>query len=132
LVFSYRAAAHNKLNNNDQALSDCFRSIEIDPNYSKAYGRLGYIEKTKIWFINELIIDFHLFSVIYLSLDKAYEALDAYKKAHALEPNNENYKQSVKICEDRINGAPGGANAAGVCWSFSVNFILNLVLYLGS
>jgi small glutamine-rich tetratricopeptide repeat-containing protein alpha len=47
LVFSYRAAAHNKLNNNDQALSDCFRSIEIDPNYSKAYGRLGYIEKNK-------------------------------------------------------------------------------------
>ena len=38
-----RAAAHNKLNNNDQALNDCFRSIEIDPNYSKAYGRLGYV-----------------------------------------------------------------------------------------
>ena len=37
------AAAHNKLNNNDQALNDCFRSIEIDPNYSKAYGRLGYV-----------------------------------------------------------------------------------------
>jgi small glutamine-rich tetratricopeptide repeat-containing protein alpha len=37
----YSAAAHNKLNNNDQALNDCFRSIEIDPNYSKAYGRLG-------------------------------------------------------------------------------------------
>jgi small glutamine-rich tetratricopeptide repeat-containing protein alpha len=40
--FFSRAAAHNKLNNNDQALNDCFRSIEIDPNYSKAYGRLGY------------------------------------------------------------------------------------------
>jgi small glutamine-rich tetratricopeptide repeat-containing protein alpha len=40
--FTSSAAAHNKLNNNDQALNDCFRSIEIDPNYSKAYGRLGY------------------------------------------------------------------------------------------
>ena len=39
------AAAHNKLNNNEQALNDCFRSIEIDPNYSKAYGRLGYGRK---------------------------------------------------------------------------------------
>ncbi|CAF4901187.1 unnamed protein product, partial [Rotaria magnacalcarata] len=36
--------------------------------------------------------------VIYLSLDKVHEALDAYKKAHALEPNNENYKQSIRIC----------------------------------
>jgi len=53
--------------------------------------------------------------VIYLSLEKVHEALDAYKKAHALEPNNENYKQSIKICEDRLNGAPGGASAAGVC-----------------
>ncbi|CAF2770845.1 unnamed protein product [Rotaria sp. Silwood2] len=76
------AAAHNKLGNNDQALSDCFRSIEIDPNYSKVYGRLG---------------------VIYLSLDKAHEALDAYKKAHTLDPNNENYKQSIRHCEDQLN-----------------------------
>ncbi|CAF0734779.1 unnamed protein product [Rotaria sordida] len=90
IYYCNRAAAHNKLNNNDQALSDCFRSIEIDPNYSKAYGRLG---------------------VIYLSLDKVHEALDAYKKAHALEPNNENYKQSIKICEDRLNGASGGSAA---------------------
>ncbi|CAF2421389.1 unnamed protein product [Rotaria sp. Silwood2] len=90
IYYCNRAAAHNKLNNNDQALSDCFRSIEIDSNYSKAYGRLG---------------------VIYLSLDKVHEALDAYKKAHALEPNNENYKQSIRICEDRLNGASGGAAA---------------------
>ncbi|UJR27779.1 hypothetical protein I4U23_009051 [Adineta vaga] len=92
IYYCNRAAAHNKLNNNDQALTDCFRSIEIDPNYSKAYGRLG---------------------VIYLSLDKVHEALDAYKKAQTLEPNNETYKQSIRICEDRLIGAPGGAAAAG-------------------
>jgi small glutamine-rich tetratricopeptide repeat-containing protein alpha len=89
IYYCNRAAAHNKLNNNEQALNDCFRSIEIDPNYSKAYGRLG---------------------VIYLSLDKVHEALDAYKKAHALEPNNENYKQSIKLCEDRLNAAANGAS----------------------
>ncbi|CAF2969576.1 unnamed protein product [Rotaria sp. Silwood2] len=82
IYYCNRAAAHNKLGNNDQALSDCFRSIEIDPNYSKVYGRLG---------------------VIYLSLDKAHEALDAYKKAHTLDPNNENYKQSIRHCEDQLN-----------------------------
>ena len=53
--------------------------------------------------------------MIYLSLDKVHEALDAYKKAHALEPNNENYKQSIKICEDRLTGPPGSAGPAGVC-----------------
>ncbi|UJR21802.1 hypothetical protein I4U23_024880 [Adineta vaga] len=94
------AAAHNKLNNNEQALNDCFRSIEIDPNYSKAYGRLG---------------------VIYLSLDKVHEALDAYKQAHALESTNENYKQSIKLCEDRLNGANNpGASAAAAAGGFNL------------
>jgi small glutamine-rich tetratricopeptide repeat-containing protein alpha len=26
---------------NKEAIEDCLRSIEIDPNYSKAYSRLG-------------------------------------------------------------------------------------------
>jgi hypothetical protein len=48
-------------------------------------------------------------------LDKFHEALDAYKKAHALEPNNENYKQSIKLCEDRLNGPENtGTASAGV------------------
>jgi tetratricopeptide (TPR) repeat protein len=50
--------------------------------------------------------------VIYLSLDKVHEALDAYKKANALEPNNENYKQSIRICEDRLNNLPGSMGGA--------------------
>ena len=52
--------------------------------------------------------------VIYLSLDKVHEALDAYKKANALEPNNDNYKQSIRICEDRLSSAGPGLGAAGV------------------
>lgn len=59
-------------------------------------------------------IFFCLYSVIYLSLDKPYEALDAYNEALTLEPNNENYKQSIKVCEERLNSASGGASAAAV------------------
>ncbi|CAF0790432.1 unnamed protein product [Didymodactylos carnosus] len=96
IYFCNRAAAHNKLGNNDQAIADCHRSISIDPNYSKAYGRLG---------------------VIYLSMDKVHEAYDAYKQALVLEPTNDNYKQSIRLCEGRM-GAPhanntGPAGAAG-------------------
>lgn len=107
IYYCNRAAAHNKLNNNEQALNDCFRSIEIDPNYARAYSRLGSI---------------------YLSLSKTREALDAYKKALALEPTNEGHKNSIKYCEDLLAGvggqsqpntaSAGGPNLASMFGSF--------------
>lgn len=36
-----RAAAYTLLNMCNEAVEDCLKSIEIDPNYSKAYSRLG-------------------------------------------------------------------------------------------
>lgn len=36
-----RAAAYTQINKYAEAIQDCLRSIEIDPNYSKAYSRLG-------------------------------------------------------------------------------------------
>lgn len=37
-----RAAAYSKLGNYAGAVQDCEQAIGIDPNYSKAYGRMGY------------------------------------------------------------------------------------------
>lgn len=38
-----RAAAYSKLGNYAGAVQDCELAIGIDPNYSKAYGRMGYV-----------------------------------------------------------------------------------------
>ena len=37
-----RAAAYTQINHFEEAINDCLKSIEIDPNYSKAYSRLGF------------------------------------------------------------------------------------------
>lgn len=37
----FRAAAFSKLNKHAEAIEDCNKAIMIDPNYSKAYGRMG-------------------------------------------------------------------------------------------
>ena len=42
-LFSCRAAAYTKQNENAKAVSDCEKALVIDPNYSKAYGRMGYV-----------------------------------------------------------------------------------------
>lgn len=36
-----RAAAYTQIHKYTEAIRDCLKSIEIDPNYSKAYSRLG-------------------------------------------------------------------------------------------
>jgi small glutamine-rich tetratricopeptide repeat-containing protein alpha len=41
IYYCNRAAAYTLLNMNNEAIVDCLKSIEIDPNYSKAYSRLG-------------------------------------------------------------------------------------------
>ena len=38
---SCRAAAYTKLSENIKAIADCQKAISIDPNYGKAYGRMG-------------------------------------------------------------------------------------------
>ena len=47
-------------------------------------------------------------------MNKVHKALDAYKKAHTLDPNNEHYKQSIQHCEDRLSGTATGTNQTNV------------------
>lgn len=76
-----RAAAYSKLNNHTFALEDCRRAIEIDANYSKAYGRMG---------------------LAYASLNDHHRARDCYKKASELDPTNESYKNNLSIAESKV------------------------------
>ena len=41
VFYCNRAAAHSKMNNHHLAIEDCQRAIDMDPSYSKAYGRMG-------------------------------------------------------------------------------------------
>ena len=42
IYYSNRAAAYSKVGENVQAVADCEAALKIDPNYAKAYSRLGY------------------------------------------------------------------------------------------
>ena len=45
VYFCNRAAAHSKLGNHQEAVEDCVTALEIDPTYSKAYGRMGSVKE---------------------------------------------------------------------------------------
>lgn len=37
----YRAAAYIKMNELQKALTDCQQAVQLNPQYARAYGRMG-------------------------------------------------------------------------------------------
>lgn len=83
------------MNNHYAAVEDCKRALDMDPAYGKAYGRMG---------------------LAYSCVDKHKEAIECFKKAIELEPDNESYKSNLKLAQDKLNASGGispGPQAAG-------------------
>ncbi|CAB3404378.1 unnamed protein product [Caenorhabditis bovis] len=81
VYFCNRAAAYCRLEQYDLAIQDCRTALALDSGYSKAWGRMG----------------------LAFSCQNRYEqAAEAYKKALELDPNQESYKNNLKIAEDKV------------------------------
>uniref|UniRef100_A0A1I7TS02 TPR_REGION domain-containing protein n=1 Tax=Caenorhabditis tropicalis TaxID=1561998 RepID=A0A1I7TS02_9PELO len=99
VYFCNRAAAYCRLEQYDLAIQDCRTALALDPSYSKAWGRKGFA---------------------YSYLNRYECAAKAYKKALELEPNQESYKNNLKIAEDKLKeletamAAPGANPLAGL------------------
>ncbi|XP_055333107.1 uncharacterized protein LOC129584811 isoform X2 [Paramacrobiotus metropolitanus] len=89
ILYCNRAAASSKKNQHDLAAKDCEVGIAFDGNFAKAYGRYG------------------------LALNGSgllKEAKDVLDKAVSGDPEDQLYKNSLKLVENAINAA-GGAHA---------------------
>lgn len=64
------------MDNFEEALQDCKKAISFDPEYSKAYSRMG---------------------LIYSKINLFAESENCYDKALKLEPNNESYKKNIQV-----------------------------------
>ncbi|KAG2575914.1 small glutamine-rich tetratricopeptide repeat-containing protein-like isoform X2 [Panicum virgatum] len=83
IYYCNRAAAYTLLNMNNEAIVDCLKSIEINPNYSKAYSRLGSA---------------------YFALGNYQDALyKGYLKAAELDPSNENVRQNIEVTKKKLD-----------------------------
>ncbi|EPZ36186.1 TPR-like protein [Rozella allomycis CSF55] len=65
----------------DQAIEDCHQALKIDPNYTKAYSRLG---------------------LAFLQLHNYEKSVENYKKALSFDPNNENIKNALAQAESKL------------------------------
>jgi len=104
IFYCNRAAAYTSLSNFEEALQDCKKAISFDPDYSKAYSRMG---------------------LIYSKIDLYHESENCYEKALALEPENDSYKKNLEIVREKLKeqqaaapagmpGMPGGMPPGGM------------------
>ncbi|KAA3453805.1 Sgta [Gossypium australe] len=83
VLVNVRAAAYTQIQKYNEAIRDCHKSIEIDPNYSKAYSRLG---------------------LAYYAQGNYADAIEkGFKKALQLDPNNQSVKENIQVAEQKLN-----------------------------
>jgi len=100
VYFCNRAAAFTKLEKYVEALRDCQIACQLQPTYARAFGRMG---------------------VIYSQMGSHREAIQCYRKAVLLEPNNESYTNNLKLALEMVGGgdtanavpSEGAAGAGG-------------------
>ncbi|XXG74103.1 hypothetical protein AAC387_Pa07g2907 [Persea americana] len=82
VYYCNRAAAYTQLQNYTEAIADCNRSIEIDPNYSKAYSRLGFA---------------------YYEQGEYSDAISkGFLKALRLDPNSSSIRENIRAAEQKL------------------------------
>ncbi|XWS25144.1 hypothetical protein CRYUN_Cryun27aG0045300 [Craigia yunnanensis] len=82
VYYCNRAAAYTQIQKYNEAIRDCLKSIEIDPNYSKAYSRLG---------------------LAYYAQGNYADGIEkGFKKALQLDPNNESVKENIRVAEQKL------------------------------
>lgn len=91
VFYCNRAAALSRLSDYQAAADDCRMSLRYDPNYSKAYGRLG---------------------IAYSKLERHDLARDAYATAIRLDPDNADYQNNMAVTQQRLTEVAAAAAAA--------------------
>jgi small glutamine-rich tetratricopeptide repeat-containing protein alpha len=86
IYYSNRAAAYTYLGDHQHAVDDCEAAIALNPDYSKAFSRLG---------------------LSYFHLAKYEEAVAAYERLVELEPDNQPSREELRKARKKLEGQKG-------------------------
>ncbi|CAK9218123.1 unnamed protein product [Sphagnum jensenii] len=82
IFYANRAAAHSEVSKFAEAIADCEDAIRIDPKYSKAYSRLGWV--------------YHAQGHFQEAIEKGFQ------KALNLDPNNATAKENLMAAQQKL------------------------------
>ncbi|KAK3041374.1 hypothetical protein RJ639_001572 [Escallonia herrerae] len=103
VYYCNRAAAYTQINQFSEAIRDCLKSIEIDPNYSKAYSRLGFA---------------------YYAQGSYRDAIDkGFLKALQLDPSNVSVEENILVAEQKLREEQQRTERDQVVYTFAVRSV---------
>ncbi|XP_076949362.1 uncharacterized protein LOC143621983 [Bidens hawaiensis] len=110
IYYCNRAAAYTQNNQHTEAIHDCNKAIEIDPNYSKAYSRLGF--------------SYYAQGNYRDAIDKGFRRgfIILIHAALQLDPNNESVRGNIQAAEQKLREQHQRAEhgrTSGSSWFYS-------------
>ncbi|KAG9135120.1 hypothetical protein Leryth_011609 [Lithospermum erythrorhizon] len=110
-VMDYRAAAYTQIHQYAEAIEDCLKAVKIDPNYSKAYSRLGfayyaqgkYADAIEKGFSKDNFFEPLVNIMIISDCDNLEFEINAITPAALrLDPDNEYVKENIRVAEQKL------------------------------
>ncbi|WWC89204.1 uncharacterized protein L201_004122 [Kwoniella dendrophila CBS 6074] len=91
IYYSNRAAAWGGLNKHDQAIKDAEKALDLDPNFSKAYSRLGHA---------------------HFSSGNYEQAVQAYEDGLKIDSGNQNMKTALATAKSKFSESSSSNSVA--------------------
>lgn len=111
VFYCNRAAAFSRIGEYQKAIDDCNQAIRYDSNYGKGENKNNQRKTLRI------IIDFWIpaygrLGLAYSKMCRHQEAIDAYKNAIRIEPDNQDYKNNMEVTQQRLEEQQQSSTAA--------------------
>ncbi|KAL2497209.1 Tetratricopeptide repeat (TPR)-like superfamily protein [Abeliophyllum distichum] len=98
VYYCNRAAAYTQMHQYAKAVQDCIKSIEINPNYSKAYSRLGFAYYAQGKYRDAIDKGF-----MKGSYGINYSKISDFVAHHcSWIPNNDSVKENIRVAEQKL------------------------------
>lgn len=123
VFYCNRAAAFSRIGEYQKAIDDCNQAIRYDSNYGKGENSFQFESPQKYQL---LIPAYGRLGLAYSKMCRHQEAIDAYKNAIRIEPDNQDYKNNMEVTQQRLEeqqqsstaapglgGLPGGLGGLG-------------------
>lgn len=119
VFYCNRAAAFSRIGEYHKAVDDCNQAIRYDPSYGKG-GWLNDNSSDDLWLQPfRYFLAYGRLGLAFSKMNRHQEAIDAYKNAIRIEPDNQDYKNNMEVTQQRLEEqqqsgtAPPGLGALG-------------------